>query len=274
MTENNIQTAPKPQTLQQLISSPAIMSKLNGCLGNEKKASAFVSSVISIANGNNYLRKANPMSVIGAAMVAATLDLPIVPTLGFAYIIPYGTSAQFQIGYKGILELAMRSGEFKNIIDEVVYEGQLISANKFTGEYDFDENKKTSDRMIGVMARFDLINGFSKTVYWTKEEIDAHAKKFSQAFRGGRNTPWTTDYESMAKKTVLKNLLAKYAPKSTAMQTAITFDQSRVNTNTDNVEDIDVDIFTPEYVDNEPQTAEAVEIEVDAKQSMKKEDKK
>ena len=120
----------------------------------------------------------------------------------------------------------MRSGEFQNIIDEVVYEGQLVKKNKFTGEYIFDEDAKTSDKPIGVMARFDLINGFSKTIFWTMEEIEAHAKKFSQAYRSGFTSPWKTDFEAMAKKTVLKSLLNKYAPKSLAMQQAIKFDQA------------------------------------------------
>lgn len=95
---NEITTTPKPQTLQQLMGSGAVMKKLNDVLGSEKKAAAFVSSVISVANGNSALRNANPMTVLGSAMVAATLDLPVVPTLGLAYIVPYKGQAQFQLG--------------------------------------------------------------------------------------------------------------------------------------------------------------------------------
>lgn len=175
--ENQVATNPQPQTLQTLMSSSAVAKKLNEVLGSEKKASAFISSVISVANGNKQLRMCQPMSILSSAMIAATLDLPVVPTLGMAYILPYKNTATFQIGYKGILELAMRSGEFQNIIDEVVYEGQLVSKNRFTGEYVFDEDAKKSDKPIGVMARFDLVNGFSKTIFWTIEEIEAHAKK-------------------------------------------------------------------------------------------------
>ena len=259
---NEVTTTNQPQTLQSLMNSGAVMKKLNDVLGSEKKASSFVSSVISVANGNSKLRNANPMTILGSAMVAATLDLPVVPTLGMAYIVPYKGNCQFQLGYKGLIELAERSGQFKNIIDEVVYEGQLIKKNKFTGEYEFDEDAKKSDKVIGYMARMDLINGFSKTMYWTKEEVEAHAKRFSQAYRGGTGSPWQSDFDAMARKTVLKALFAKYAPKSVAIQQAIKFDQAVVRPSdalTD--EDLQIDSYDVDYVDNEP-VQEAVAEEV------------
>jgi len=243
------------QTLQQLMSSGAVVKKMNDVLGSEKKASSFISSVISVSQNNKLLRNAEPMSILSSAMVAATLDLPVVPTLGMAYLVPYKGVCSFQIGYKGILELAMRSGEFRNIIDEVVYDGQLVKKNKFTGEYVFDEDSiklddKGEAKPVGVMARFDLINGYSKTIYWSLEEIDAHAKRFSQAYRSGYDSPWKSDFWQMAKKTVLKSLLNKYAPKSVAMQTALKFDQSKINLNSNDIEELNVDSFDAEYVDN------------------------
>lgn len=243
------------QTLQQLMNSSAVLKKMNDVLGSEKKASSFISSVISVSQNNKLLRNAEPMSILSSAMVAATLDLPVVPTLGMAYLVPYKGVCSFQIGYKGILELAMRSGEFRNIIDEVVYDGQLVKKNKFTGEYVFDEdsiklNDKGESKPIGVMARFDLINGYSKTIYWSLEEIEAHAKRFSQAYRSGYDSPWKSDFWQMAKKTVLKSLLNKYAPKSVAMQTALKFDQSKVNLNSNDIVELNVDAFDAEYIDN------------------------
>lgn len=243
------------QTLQQLMNSGAVVKKMNDVLGSEKKASSFISSVISVSQNNKLLRNAEPMSILSSAMVAATLDLPVVPTLGMAYLVPYKGVCSFQIGYKGILELAMRSGEFRNIIDEVVYDGQLVKKNKFTGEYVFNEDSIKLDdkgevKPIGVMARFDLINGYSKTIYWSLEEIEAHAKRFSQAYRSGYDSPWKSDFWQMAKKTVLKSLLNKYAPKSVAMQTALKFDQSKVNLNSNDIRELDVDAFDAEYVDN------------------------
>lgn len=265
--ENQI-TVQQPQTLQQLMASGAVTKKLNDVLGSEKKAASFVSSVISVANGNPYLRAADPMTILGSAMVAATLDLPVVPTLGLAYIVPYKGQCQFQLGYKGLIELAERSGQFKNIIDEVVYEGQLVKKNKFTGEYEFDEDAKKSDNVIGYMARMDLINGFSKTIFWTKDEVEKHATKFSQAYRSGFASPWKTDFDAMARKTVLKALFAKYAPKSVALQQAIKFDQSIVKPNeklTD--EDLVIDSFDAEYADNE-QTREINDEEVNPQETL------
>lgn len=251
----------KQQTLQQLMNSGAVVKKMNDVLGSEKKASSFISSVISVSQNNKLLRNAEPMSILSSAMVAATLDLPVVPTLGMAYLVPYKGVCSFQIGYKGILELAMRSGEFRNIIDEVVYDGQLVKKNKFTGEYVFDEDSiklddKGQAKPIGVMARFDLINGYSKTIYWSLEEIEAHAKRFSQAYRNGYDSPWKSDFWQMAKKTVLKSLLNKYAPKSVAMQTALKFDQSKVNLNSSDIGELNVDAFDAEYVDNPEEVAD------------------
>jgi recombination protein RecT len=136
-----------------------------------------------------------------------------------------------------------------------VYDGQLVKKNKFTGEYVFDEDSiklddKGQSKPIGVMARFDLINGYSKTIYWSLEEIEAHAKRFSQAYRSGYDSPWKSDFWQMAKKTVLKSLLNKYAPKSVAMQTALKFDQSKVNLNSNDIGELNVDAFDAEYVDN------------------------
>ena len=243
--------------------SPAVTAKIKDVLGSEKVAAGFISSVISIANGNKYLRNADPMTIVGAAMVAATLQLPVVPTIGLAYIVPYKGNAQFQIGYKGLIELAERSGQFKNIIDEVVYEGQLIKRNKFTGEYVFDEDAKTSDKVIGYMARFDLVNGFSKTIFWSREEIEAHAQKFSQAYRSGYDSPWRSDFDAMARKTVLKALFSKYAPKSIQMQNAITYDQATVKAAPETVtgsEAINIDAFDVEYIDN-PEAGQGVSSE-------------
>lgn len=274
MAQNNqVATQPQAQVAQQqrsvgeLMRSPGVMSKIKDVLGNEKVAAGFISSVISIANGSKELRKADPMTVVGAAMVAATLQLPVVPTIGLAYIVPYKGAAQFQIGYKGLIELAERSGQFKNIIDEVVYEGQLVRKNRFTGEYVFDEDGRKSDKVIGYMARFDLINGFSKTIFWTIAEVQAHANKFSQAYRSGYNCPWKSDFDAMARKTVLKALFSKYAPKSIQMQNAIAFDQAAVKVNEDiasGAEPINIDAFEVEYVDN-PEDAPSDEQIAEAK---------
>lgn len=269
MEQSQAITQQPQKSLADIMRSPGIAKKVTEMFGKESIAAGFISSVLSIANGNNALRKADPMTVVGAAMVAAQLKLPIVPTIGLAYIVPYKGQAQFQIGYKGLIELAERSGQFKCIIDEVVYEGQLISKNRFTGEYVFDEDAKVSDKVIGYMARFDLINGFSKTIYWSRAEIEAHATKFSQSFRSGYDSPWKSDFDAMARKTVLKALFSKYAPKSIDMQTAITSDQAVVKANetiTEQDSALDLTNFGVEYIDNPTEVkAEPVQSEAQSR---------
>lgn len=245
-------TTTLPQ-LKSLLGGEAVKQRFNEILG--KKAPGFISSILSAVNGNTMLRNADPQSILNSAVIAATLDLPINSNLGLSAIVPYNDSktrttvAQFQLMYKGLIELCLRSGQFSSLIDEVVYEGQLVKKNRFTGEYVFDEDAKASDKVIGYMAYFRLVNGFEKTHYMTVEEVEAHARKYSQSYKKGFGV-WKDDFDIMARKTVLKLLLAKYAPKSIEMQRAITFDQATVkgdltesNTNVDEVE--------IEYVDNE-----------------------
>lgn len=242
--------------LKGMLGNESIKSRFKEILG--QKAPGFISSILSVANGNTMLQNAEPQSVLNAAVIAATLDLPINPNLGYAAIVPYNDRktrtcvAQFQLQYKGLVELCLRSGQFASLIDEVVYEGQLVKKNKFTGEYVFDEDAKKSDKVIGYMAYFRLVNGFEKTFYMTIEEVQAHAKKYSQSYKSGYGV-WADSFDIMARKTALKLLLSKYAPKSIQMQQAITFDQAVVKndlTTTETIEEAEV-----EYIDNEQLTA-------------------
>lgn len=249
MSNTQVATQQKNMSLGELMHSPAVVGKLNEVWNSPQMANSFMSSVISVANGNPQLRNAEPMSIIGAAMVAATMQLQVIPTLGQCYIIPYGKKAQFQVGYLGLLQLCQRSGQFKKILAAPVHEGEYVSGDEFDEEYVFDKKQKKSDKVIGYMAKFELLNGFTKVAYWDIEKVKAHATKFSQAFRSGFNSPWKSDFDAMAQKTVLKSIL-KFAPKSIEMQNAVTFDQSVINTNTSDVQDLDIDAFAPEYVDN------------------------
>lgn len=249
MSNTQVATQQNNMSLVELMHSPAVVGKLNEVWNSPQMANSFMSSVISVANGNPQLRNAEPMSIIGAAMVAATMQLQVIPTLGQCYIIPYGKKAQFQVGYLGLLQLCQRSGQFKKILAAPVHEGEYVSGDEFDEEYVFDKKQKKSDKVIGYMAKFELLNGFTKVAYWDIDKVKAHATKFSQAFRAGFNSPWKSDFDAMAQKTVLKSIL-KFAPKSIEMQNAVTFDQSVINTNTSDVQDLDIDAFAPEYVDN------------------------
>lgn len=242
--------------LKTMLGNDSIKSRFKEILG--QKAPGFISSILSVANGNTMLQNAEPQSVLNAAVIAATLDLPINPNLGYAAIVPYNDRkkgmcvAQLQLQYKGLVELCLRSGQFASLIDEVVYEGQLVRKNKFTGEYVFDEEAKTSDKVIGYMAYFRLVNGFEKTFYMTLEEVERHAKTYSQTYKSGYGV-WKDNFDVMARKTVLKLLLSKYAPKSIQMQQALIFDQAVVKndlTTAETIEDAEIS-----YVDNEQPSA-------------------
>lgn len=231
MSSNNL-----PQ-LKSALNAPSVRQKFEEMLG--KRSSQFMTSITSVVSNNVLLQKADVNSIIMGSAVAASMDLPLNANLGYAALVPFnskdGCFAQLQVMVKGWTELFLRSGQCQSIICETVYEGQLVKKNKFTGEYVFDEDAKTSDKIIGFMAYFRLTNGFEKYEYMTIEEIKAHAQKFSQTFRRGSGI-WKDHFEEMAKKTVLKRLITKWAPKSIEMQRMAMFDQAVVN---GNIEDID-----------------------------------
>lgn len=233
--------------LQETLNQEGSKKKFQEMLG--KKAPGFMASVMSVVRNNQLLQKADNGSILMAAGVAASIDLPIVPALKMAAIVPYGQEAQFQIMRNGLVELAMRSGQYLTIVNEPVHEGELVSHNKFKGEYVFDEDKRTSDKVIGYMAYFKLINGFEKTLYWTVEECRAHGQKYSKTFNNPKGL-WTTDFDGMSLKTTLKRLIDKFGPKSIEMQKALIFDQSSVRGTIDNIEEAE-----PVYVDNKPDSA-------------------
>src|SRR5690606_18292633 len=209
--------------INALVASANVKQRFEEMLG--EKAAGFLSSVISIVNSNNQLKQCDPNKVLGCAAIAASMDLPINPNLGFAYIVPYKGEAQFQMGYRGYVQLAMRTGQYKTINATEVYEGEIESFNRITGRVTFSETGKKSDKIVGYIAYFELVNGFEKYDYMTVEEVTAHAKRFSQSFNSS-HSPWKTDFNAMATKTVLKRLLSKYGILSSDMQTAQLADQA------------------------------------------------
>ena len=209
------------RTIDDWVESENIKQKFNEVL--DKGAPAFVTSILSLVKSTPQLAAADPKTVISAAMTAATLKLPINPNLGFAYIVPYKDTATFQMGYKGYIQLAMRTGQYKTINASVVYEGQIEDVDFVTGE--IIRGKKKSDKVVGYVAYFELINGFSKMVYMTHEEMLHHAMTYSQAYKydkknGKKSSVWSTNFEAMGLKTVLKQLISKYGIMSIDMQGA------------------------------------------------------
>ena len=255
MSANNL-----PQ-LKSALNAPSVRQKFEEMLG--KRSSQFMTSITSVVSNNALLQKADVNSIIMGSAVAASMDLPLNANLGYAALVPFnskeGCFAQLQVMVKGWTELFLRSGQCQAIICETVYEGQLVKKNKFTGEYIFDEDAKTSDKIVGFMAYFRLTNGFEKYEYMTIEEIKAHAQKFSQTFRRGAGI-WKDHFEEMAKKTVLKRLITKWAPKSIEMQRMAMFDQSVVNGDINDIDNAQA-IYSDNQKDEHRERGEVTEFE-------------
>ncbi|EMF0221218.1 recombinase RecT [Enterococcus hirae] len=253
-----------------LMSTPAMKKKFTDIL--HEKSDAFMGSLLTLVGGDDYLSKAEPMTIIASALKAATMDLPIDKNLGYAYIVPFNrkekvgkdwithNEAQFILGYKGYIQLAQRSGQYKALNAIEIYEGQLIEWNPLTEEFQFDYNAKQSDRVIGYVGFFELLNGFKKTVYWTKQEVEAHRIKHAKGFDKTKLTgAWKENYDAMAIKTVLRNMLAKWGILSVEMQNAVTSDERvfRFDKNNDLVEEVTLNDAEP----IEPERKEAEKVE-------------
>lgn len=247
LKKNTITAAKEAKTLKGMLEMPAYKNKFNEMLG--KKAAGFMSSIIAVANNNKLLAKADPATVIGAAAQAAMLDLPINQSLGFAYIVPYGSEAQFQLGYKGYIQLAQRTGKYIDIGSATVYEGEIIVKNRLLGKFEFGE--RTSDKVIGYLAYFRLTSGFEKMIFIELDKMIAHAKKYSKNYKGGIDKWGLTDFNTMAEKTVLKQLLSKYGPlsiESVQMSQALSNDGGVISMNKNGEFDVD---FSGETIDAE-----------------------
>ncbi|HMT18534.1 MAG TPA: recombinase RecT [Candidatus Saccharibacteria bacterium] len=223
-------------TIKEFISAPAVIKKMNEMLESPKKVSQFTTSVIAISSSDELLASAEPRSVFNACLTAASLNLPINKNLGYAHIIGYKNNkkggiveAQFQIGAKGFKQLAQRTGQYKFINDSDVREGELKTRDRLSGEMVFewieDDAIRNKRKIIGYVSYFELNNGFTSTLYMSKEEVDAHAKQYSQAYKSGYG-PWKDNYDAMARKTVTKLNLSKNGPVSTELETAIVADQA------------------------------------------------
>lgn len=232
-------------TLKALVNADVTKKKFQEMLGN--KAAGFLTSLMNTTNGNAQLQQADPNSILKAGAIAATLDLPIDPNLGFAYIVPYNNKgkneAQFQMGYKGFVQLAIRTGQYKRINVTELYEGQFESYDPITDELKYNLDNRLSDEITHYVAYFQTINGFEKYNVMSREEIENHAKKFSKTY-SYKGSSWQTNFNTMAKKTVLKLLLSKFGILSIEMQTAQKADQAVIR-------EFDKNNIEVEYVDNE-----------------------
>lgn len=228
------------KAFNQTITSPSTQKYLADVLGERK--GSFVNNITALVANNALLQDCDPYTIMFAGMKATALNLPLDNSLGFAYVLPYKdnkrgiTVAQFQLGYKGVKQLALRSGQFSVIPNATdVREGELVSRNRLTGECKFnfvdDDEEREKLPVIGYVSYFKLLNGAESTFYMSLKEMEAHALRYSQTYRSTNPkvkaaSKWTTDFGDMAKKTVVKLNLSKNAPLSVEMADAINADQS------------------------------------------------
>lgn len=235
----------KVDALKRILNAPSVMEQFKNALNDY--SSTFIASVIDLYNTNSKLQQCEQNQVVMAALEAAVYKLPINKALGFAYIVPYynkTTKVQepvFQMGYKGYIQLAMRTGQYKTINADKVYEGEISSFDKLTGKLCLN-GTPTSDKIVGYFAYIELLNGFNKTFYMTVEQMAAHAKGYSkgvpseftekqllalaatQKTSNGNVLGWTGNFHAMALKTVLRLLLSRYGYLSVEMQNALSKD--------------------------------------------------
>lgn len=265
--KSNSETKETKLSFRELIELQEVKDKFKEMLG-ENNGVSFLYSALQVVEKDFGLRNAEPESILNAVSAIASINLMIDPSFGQAFIKSYKvkegnsliwkTLAQFQIGYKGLIELGHRSNQFKRLNSVEVREGEFSAIDRMTGDIDFnwnqDQNARKKLPVIGYVAFFRLANGFEKSFYMTMEEMKEHGKKWSETFKD-KDSIWNTDFDGAGKKTVLKLLLDKYAPKSTEMQRAIKFDQAIIE---------DIDGNKLEYVDN-PNKKEKVDMEANNK---------
>jgi recombination protein RecT len=224
-----------------MLDAPSIKKQFSEIL--KDNAATFLGSILDLFNTDSTLQQCEPSDLIKEALKAAVMKLPINKSLGYAYIIPYFENKningqwikklvpQFQIGYKGLIQMAIRTQQYKFINADAVFEGEFQRKDKLSGEFDMN-GTKTSDVVTGYFAYIQMLNGFSKTLFMTKEQVLIHAKKYSKAY-GNAGGPWQKDFDAMALKTVLRNLLSHYGYLSIEMVQTISKDLED-----DSVEDV------------------------------------
>lgn len=285
---NEIQKQERPiDLMKSFINAPSVQEQFQNALGDHKDA--FVASLIDLFTGDKALQTCKPASIIAEALRAATLRLPLNKALGFAYIVVFNNSVKnangsyskvptptFVPGYKGYIQLAMRTGQYRTINADFVYEGEMRKVSKLTGEIALDGEKK-SDKIVGYFCYFELLNGFNKTLYVSVENMAQYALRYSPSFKG-RNKPsadtliaaaqanqastkvgWEGNFNDMALKTVIRRLLSKYGYLSVEMQNALSKDvddaqmssRNEILIENANTQTIDIDGATYEEVDTE-----------------------
>lgn len=271
---NEIQVAQK-QGINTYLQSDAVKNNIISVIGKEE-SQRFISSVVSAVQGNAQLAECTNSSILSAALIGHSLKLPQSPQLQMFYLVPFNNTkkvkdengrekevkvkeAVFQLSYRGYLQLAMRSGQYRRINACEIKQGELKSFNPITEEYVFeaitDYEKRKDLPVVGYYAYFEMTNGYKKELYWSKEQMDAHAKKYSMSYRKGWSSSfWSSDFDAMALKTMIRQLVSKWGMMSVDLETAYQNDMAVQDEN-----------GNPVYIDNVPDEPEkAVDVYADA----------
>jgi len=214
--------APRQDRLKDLITTSQVKDMFRNAL--QEHSDSFLASIVDLYNNDRNLQQCNPNEVLMEAFKAATLKLPINKQLGFAFLVPFRDNRAgkvvptFQLGYKGYIQLCMRTGAYKHIHAGPVYEGEFVSEDRLTGEVDLS-GERLGDKVVGFSAYIETINGFSKALYWSVERMTAHAKRYSKSY-GNASSPWATNFEEMGTKTILRSLLSRFGILSIELERA------------------------------------------------------
>lgn len=260
--KNSLVKANQKQTFSAFLAQDAMKKKINEMVGGEK-GQQFVTSIISAVSTNPQLAECDNASIVSAALLGQALNLSPSPQLGQFYLVPFNDNkrgckvAQFQIGYKGYIQLAIRSGQYKKLNVLAIKEGELIKYDPLDEDIEVklieNEEEREKAETIGYYAMFEYLNGFRKTIYWSKQKMEAHALKYSMGYRAKKGyTFWEKDFDGMAYKTMLRQLISKWGIMSIdlTMQKALESDMAVINDN-----------GTYDYVDNNEMANEIIETE-------------
>lgn len=233
----------KEVTFSSFLMQEGVKAKISNMLGG-KSIERFVAGITSAISVNQALAECENSTILSAALLGESLNLSPSPQLGYYYIVPFKDSksgrvmATFQLGWKAYLQLAMRTGQYQRINAIEIKEGELVKYDPLNEDYEFsmieNDKERTNAKTIGYYAFFRLNNGFEKKLYWSREKMEEHAKEYSQAYKndlrkGWSNSFWTKDFDSMAKKTMLRQLLSKYGIMSAEMENAYQSDMAASN---------------------------------------------
>ena len=233
------------------IQSDMYKNLINQTLGDKERATRFIASISSAVATNQALQECDAGTILSGALLGESLNLSPSPQLGQYYLVPFNDSkkgykvAQFQLGYKGYIQLAIRSGQYKKLNVLAIKKGELVKYDPLNEEIEVnlieDEEERENEETVGYYAMFEYTNGFRKSLYWSKSKMEKHALKYSNGYKAKKGyTYWEKDFDGMAYKTMLRQLISKWGIMSIDLQQAVEKDMATINTD-----------GTYEYVDNE-----------------------